>query len=99
MAVTPVRIALAGSVRVQKPTSTPGTSVMAFNGPGWPAKGKPRSRARGLGMGRVLSESGLCSLGSTGRADQAILCPFAQINPFAPRFPRLLFAYNDAAAP
>ena len=29
------------------PTSIPATSVMAFNGPGVPSKGTPRSRARG----------------------------------------------------
>ncbi len=39
--------------RVVKPTSTPGTSVMALNGPGVPGSAKLRSRARGLGVEAV----------------------------------------------
>src|SRR5262245_43283430 len=35
-------------MRVVCPTSTPFTSVIAFNGPGFPSNGIPRSRARGL---------------------------------------------------
>src|SRR5437870_7615337 len=55
MAVTPVRTGPSPTLsfplpemRVAWPTSTPLTSVMAFRGPGWPSKGTPRSRARGL---------------------------------------------------
>src|ERR1035441_10537624 len=33
-------------MRVVAPTSTPATSVIAFNGPGVPSKGTPKSRAR-----------------------------------------------------
>jgi hypothetical protein len=45
--VTPVRTP-APSIRVTWPTSTPGTSVIAFRGPGAPkSNGMPRSRARG----------------------------------------------------
>src|SRR5258708_3079596 len=36
------------SMRVVCPTSMPATSVIAFNGPGVPSNGTPRSRARGL---------------------------------------------------
>ena len=48
--VTPVRTASLASPRtiVDRPTSTPRTSVMAFSGPGVPSNGTPRSRARGL---------------------------------------------------
>ena len=56
IAVTPVRTgplpATRGpspSMSVTRPTSTPATSVMAFNGPGVPSNGTPRSRARGFG--------------------------------------------------
>src|SRR5262245_4885475 len=46
-AVTPVRTS-SPSMSVTCPTSTPGTSVMAFHRPGDPkSKGMPRSRARG----------------------------------------------------
>src|SRR5260370_221077 len=50
MAVTPVRTWLP-SISVTYPTSTPGTSVMAFHGPGRPANGSPSPRARGLPPG------------------------------------------------
>src|SRR5690606_31299306 len=33
-------------IKVAWPTSTPGTSVIAFFGPGCPSNGTPRSRAR-----------------------------------------------------
>ena len=52
-AVTPVRTGPlpttslpSPSMSVVCPTSTPCTSVMAFNGPGVPSNGMPRSRAR-----------------------------------------------------
>jgi len=53
MAVTPVRIcgppsAVARRLRVVKPTSTPGTSVIAFQGPGMPGSGRARERARAV---------------------------------------------------
>src|SRR5208337_4846107 len=55
IAVTPVRTGpLPASsfpspeISVVWPTVTPGTSVIALNGPGVPSKGTPRSRARGL---------------------------------------------------
>src|SRR5215469_5468940 len=55
MAVTPVRTGPwptcslpSPEISVVWPTVTPGTSVMALNGPGEPSKGMPRSRARGL---------------------------------------------------
>src|SRR5271167_2764853 len=54
-AVTPVRTGPSPTfsfpepeMSVVNPTSTPLTSVIAFNGPGVPSKGTPRSRARGL---------------------------------------------------
>src|SRR5712692_11506912 len=54
IAVTPVRTGPAPTFRgpspatsVVMPTSTPGTSVIAFRDPGVPSKGTPRSRARG----------------------------------------------------
>src|SRR5215472_17677091 len=66
MAVTPV---LTGpfpttslpspTIRVLKPTSTPGTSVMALTGPGAPSNGTPRSRARGS---PGWTEVGVCAL-------------------------------------
>jgi hypothetical protein len=53
IAVTPVRIGPSPvfkvplpSIIVVKPTSTPETSVTAFNFPGSPSKGIPRFRAR-----------------------------------------------------
>ena len=63
MAVTPVRTGPLPTtslpeplMRVVCPTSTPATSVMAFNGPGVPSKGTPRSRARGgASAARALS--------------------------------------------
>src|SRR5580698_10550210 len=55
IAVTPVRTgptptfsAPSPEINVVWPTSTPLTSVMAFNGPGVPSNGTPKSRARGL---------------------------------------------------
>src|SRR5208337_3489675 len=55
IAVTPVRTGpLPASsfpspeISVVWPTVTPGTSVIALNGPGVPSNGTPRSRARGL---------------------------------------------------
>src|SRR5262245_39353893 len=52
IAVTPVRTgpsprlsAPSPLINVTCPTSTPATSVIAFTGPGLPAKGMPRSRA------------------------------------------------------
>src|SRR5215470_7030366 len=54
IAVTPVRTgptptlsAPSPEIIVFSPTSTPLTSVIAFNAPGVPSKGTPRSRARG----------------------------------------------------
>src|SRR6516225_4567276 len=52
MAVTPVRTLLP-SISVVYPTSTPGTSVMAFHRPGRPPNGIPIERARGLPPGVV----------------------------------------------
>jgi hypothetical protein len=49
MAVTPVRIEPPW-IRVWYPTWTPGTSVMAFQRPGRPSNGMPRSRARGRSL-------------------------------------------------
>src|ERR1700757_4101998 len=56
-AVTPVRTGPfpttnlpSPEISVIWPTVTPGTSVIAFNGPGVPSKGPPRSRARGLAV-------------------------------------------------
>ena len=51
MTVTPVRTAAfppASARIVDKPTSTPATSVMPFSFPGMPSNGTPRSRARGF---------------------------------------------------
>ncbi len=48
--VTPVRTR-SPSISVTYPTSTPGTSVMAFHVPGRPANGIPSARARGLPPG------------------------------------------------
>src|ERR1700750_3461887 len=50
MAVTPVRMALP-SIRVVYPTSTPGTSVMAFHRPGPPAEGDVEGAGAGLAAG------------------------------------------------
>src|SRR5204862_1296119 len=61
MAVTPVRTALP-LIRVVYPTSTPGTSVMAFHRPGRPPKGIPRARARGLPPGVVWCGSGVVTV-------------------------------------
>src|SRR5215475_1008369 len=47
IAVTPVRT-LSPAMSVAYPTSTPGTSVIAFAGPGRPANDSPSARARGL---------------------------------------------------
>ena len=52
MAVTPVRT-VSPSMRVQTPTSRPGTSVIAFAGPGVPENGIWRLRARGRPAGVV----------------------------------------------
>src|SRR6185312_9183110 len=56
MAVTPVRTGPlpttslpSPEISVVKPTSTPGTSVIASAGPGVPSNGTPRSRARSTG--------------------------------------------------
>ena len=56
MAVTPVRTdhaAFSFRQSVAWPTSMPLTSVMAFNGPGVPSKGTPRSRARWASAGAL----------------------------------------------
>src|SRR6478672_4244550 len=45
---TPTFKAPSPEIKVVCPTSTPLTSVIAFNCPGLPSKGTPRSRARGL---------------------------------------------------
>src|SRR4051794_14957535 len=50
IAVTPVRT-LSASISVRYPTSTPGTSVIAFHSPGVPANGTPSERARGFPAG------------------------------------------------
>src|SRR6266566_4873974 len=65
MAVTPVRTALP-SIRVVYPTSTPGTSVMAFHRPGRPPKGIPSARARGWPAGVVRCGSGVVTGISVG---------------------------------
>src|SRR3954469_20949006 len=58
IAVTPVRTGPLPTssfpsplIRVVNPTSTPATSVIAFNFPGIPSKGIPRARARIVGVG------------------------------------------------
>ena len=58
IAVTPVRTA-SPSINVAYPTSTPGTSVTAFHGPGSPANRIPSARARGFpdGVARCGGES------------------------------------------
>jgi hypothetical protein len=48
--VTPVRTD-ALSIRVAYPTSTPGTSVIAFHRPGVPSKPMPNAQARGFSAG------------------------------------------------
>jgi hypothetical protein len=50
IAVTPVRTDWP-SISVAYPTSTPGTSVIAFHRPGRPPNGIPMERARGLPAG------------------------------------------------
>ncbi len=45
--VRTLRPSARSSISVTWPTVTPATSVMAFNGPGVPSNGTPRSRARG----------------------------------------------------
>src|SRR3954454_13309122 len=66
-AVTPVRTGPAPAFNgpspassVVMPTSTPATSVIAFNGPGVPSNGTPRSRARGFHAAGAVGD-GLCA--------------------------------------
>jgi hypothetical protein len=54
MTVTPVRT-LSPSISVVMPTSTPGTSVIAFTGPGVPRSGMPKLPARGCCDGVCVS--------------------------------------------
>ena len=56
IAVTPVRATGSSDQHVTWPTSTPGTSVIAFSGPaGSSPTSTPRSRGRGRGGGGPLT--------------------------------------------
>src|SRR5579863_2525173 len=70
MAVTPVRMVLPASsaIRVEYPTRTPGTSVMAFQGPGVPGIGSPSSRARFLAIPGLLLPVGKSQHGIGSRS-------------------------------